>query len=137
MKTKIDTLTDQLSNPTLLLKDGKKGAVKGQGADLMNGGTVFDKTCLVFKKPGHGVGWCLKNWYMGQRCANCRNKEHKTETYWSKKKVKPEIKDAGVHLVFSDDDNSSSSDDEPTTGSDGFNCELLRVFFDTGIGSVE
>lgn len=86
MKAKIDTLANQLSNLTLILKKSHAQPSRECSGDGPSGKGTFDRSCSYCSKPGHGASRCPDNPNRDRRCANCGKMAHGPETCWSKPK---------------------------------------------------
>ena len=79
MESKIDSITDQLANLSLLMKKSTS-TTRFQDASR---GDRSDRVCSYCKKTGHGAAQCAENPNRDKRCRRCGKIGHNEETCWS------------------------------------------------------
>lgn len=87
MESKIDTLAEQLSGLTLLMKKGSTSYSRDPRAGQARMGKEW--TCSFFKQAGHGDSQCQRNPNKDKQCTNCGKIGHDTDSCWSTKKLGP------------------------------------------------
>lgn len=85
IEAKIDTLDDQLSNVTHVLKKGQAGSSKNHAAERKGVTGLHDRSCSYYNKPRHDA--ITQKPDRDRRCINCGKLEHAPGTCWSKPKV--------------------------------------------------
>ena len=81
VESKVDPLTDELLNLTLL-RNQSRDCQTAYGRKESN----KDKTCSVCRKPGCYASKCPDYPKRGVRCQNCGKLGHEESTCWSKNK---------------------------------------------------
>lgn len=78
MKSKIDSLPDQIENHTLMMKKTSYTAIEEKKKVRWNE-SDYGIECSYFKDPGHIAGPCEKNVNRDRSCEHCGKKENVIE----------------------------------------------------------
>lgn len=131
MQSRIDSLTDQLSNFTLMMKKGH--------AEKQDYGQGPARTSSYCREPGHEVDRCLRNPNRDRRCANCGKMGHGPETCWSNvnaiSAVKNDKKDPQDRFILLRNEyDSTSSENVSSEEDDAAENNVLHVIMEAKSG---
>lgn len=125
MKTRIDSLADQLSSLNLLFKKGQPVSAPtesaGRGYRQTCPKRTFEKRRSFFQNPVHGDNLCVENRNRDKRCGNYEKVGHEIETFWAKKQpIEAVVKaSSGQVTLIGGQIESSSSESNIETSKDG------------------